>query len=277
MSERFILLQSNPLSEISNVTLLFYSSEESSQMLKLVNSKYQVLSQETIYSFYNSHPPIVSIMIHPTSDYKEYTITFETIIPWFISKYGKILTILLPESDNFQSISTGLFAVLNRYIQEDVVFKVYTEQDYSSILKLKIDSSQFMVNQNQFRERYLKNFFICSQCGKFPYIPRIKQCCKKLICIRCAERDVINCTSCNSPFIAQKTGNEFEELCRNAPYLCKCGKEFPFKNIDLHITSCVKAEVECRVCKEMTKMTNFGAHFRINHVDLITKMLEYKK
>lgn len=269
------MLQSDPLADCSNAILLFYSPQEPSKLYKKVQSTYAILKQETIYTFYqNSFQNLIAIIINPASSYLEYSISFETVIPWFITNYGKSLTLILPESDNLQSIAMGLFQVLNRFVSEDIYFKIYTEPDHISILRPMVENSQFLVSRQSAKQNYLKNYFSCSQCGKFPYIPKIKICCNQLVCIRCAERDVIKCKTCSADLSVKDVGPELSEFCSNAPYICKCGAEIKFKDIDQHISKCIKVEVECRVCKEMTKLSNFTAHFRINHLDLLIKLIE---
>ena len=278
MSNRFILIQSDPLADCSNAILLFYSPQEPSKLFKKVQSSYAILKQDTIYTFYQSpFQNLIAIIINPASSYSEYSLSFESIIPWFITNYGKSLTFILPESDNLQSISMGLFQILNKYVSEDIYFKLYTEPDQASILKPMIENSQFLVSRQSAKQTYLKNYFNCSQCGKFPYIPKIKTCCNQLVCVRCAERDISKCKNCAADLIVKDPGAELTEFCRNAPYICKCGIQVIFKDIDQHIAKCIKAEVECRVCKEMTKLSNFTAHFRINHLDLLIKLLEEPK
>lgn len=279
MAEKFVLLQANPIQLWSNVLVVLYSNVEQTRLYKTIVNTCQFLNTENRYSFFtnDNSTQIVAIDIDLHKRYQEYQTFFSKTINWLIGTYGKTITISLPECDNLQSIAMGLFKILNQYVSNEVKFNIYTEEEHRNILKPMVDSIQFLVNQNEARKNYLIDYFKCFQCGKFPYLPVIITCCEKIVCGRCANRDIKPCVFCGANFEKKSPGIEIETFCKNAPYLCKCGQSFAFLEIDRHLKSCFAGEIECRICNEMTKFSNFIAHFRMCHMEQLLELVNESK
>lgn len=275
MENKFELLQDDPLKIFANVLIVFFSSSEPTRLYKRIQGAYKLLNADNGYYFYHNevYPPIVALELDFHKNYKEYIPIFDVVVPWLINTYGKVVTFGLPECDNLQSISMGLFGVLKKYIESKARFQVYTETDYNGGLKPLIESAQFAAKKVEHCTSHVVEYFKCSQCGKFPYVPSVKSCCSKIVCDRCAFRDVVPCATCGSQFEAKDAGSQIVSLCKSSPWLCKCGQVIVFSEVNKHLKTCHVAEIECRVCNEMTKFSNFAAHFRMCHKELLVKLV----
>lgn len=275
MDNKFVLIQDDPLKVFANVLIVFFSSSEPTKLYKRIQSTFTLMKSENSYFFYRSesYPSILALEIDFHKPHKEYLPVFDILLPWLISNYGKVISFGLPECENLQSISMGLFRVLKKFITSDVKFQLYTELGSNNVLRPMIESAEFSVKKIQCCTNHVVGYFKCSQCEKFPYLPSVKSCCKKLICARCAFREVVPCVTCGTQFEVKDAGTEIVNLCKSSPWLCKCGQAIVFSEVHMHLQLCHIAEIECRLCNEMTKFSNFIAHFRMCHKEKLIELV----
>ena len=276
MVEKLILLSSDPFVERGNLLVIFECNDEPSNLIKMLQQRYSKISEQGVYSFYQIEkaPVILSIKIDPSLVSTKYEELFLFYFESLSQNYGKSLIFALPEGENFQSIAVGFLNICKNYVENDFEIKIYVENTYTNIVKPFIEKLHARLYKKQLIKSFLMKSTSCSECDKFCYVPFKKSCCKAIICSRCGFRDKTHCSSCGVEITNLVSFDEFKEICSQAPYLCKCGLVLNFSSVASHIQNCYASEVECRVCNEMTKLSNFIAHMRMCHMDRLKKDIE---
>lgn len=276
MVERLVLITSDMFAERADLLAVFANREEPSVALKYLQRQCHKVSEDRIYTIYQSESEkkILSIEIDNALPSKSYAELFSFFIDSFSQTYGKNLIVSIPEGDNFQSIAIGFISACKKVLNTDLSLKVHVHENYSKIMKPLLDKLHIIILKKEAVKKYLLESLSCTECEKFSYLPLKKKCCNEVICTRCGYRDKSICKSCQVDLKDLRVFEEAKEICRNAPYICACGQTLPFSSVAEHISGCFAGEVECKICNEMTKLSNFIAHMRMCHMDRLKADLD---
>lgn len=256
--------------------LVFGCKTEQSNVLKDLQKRFQKISEDRIYAYYqlDRAPIIMSIEIDLALQSRNYEESFTFFIETSSQMYGKKIIISIPEGDNFQSIAIGFLNACRKYLNSDLSFTIHTDPSCFNIIKPIIEKEHSKLRRTAMVKDFVFQQLACSECGKFCYMPLKTNCCKSMICGRCGYRDRRVCSKCNSPLTDLTGYTEMMNLCNSAPYVCNCGQTMPFSGAFSHIGNCHVSEVECTICNEMTKLSNFIPHMRMLHMDRLKLDIE---
>jgi hypothetical protein len=276
MVEKFIVFCSSPFYERANTIAVFSERNETSHVLKTLERDFEKVQDADHCTYYKSpnNSVLISIKLDHAQNSKAYEEIFSYYIQWFEKTFGKSLVLCLPECEDFQSMALGLISSCHRFISSDIEVKIYVESAHYNQIKPLLEKLQLVSHRRSQVSNFLLQSLSCSECCKFAYIPYKKPCCLRIVCARCALRDCSICGHCGVSLSTSQPYSELTALCGSAPYLCSCGVAVQFDAAAAHIQTCIKSEVECRLCRETIKFSSFTAHMRIDHMAALKQDLD---